>query len=1319
MITETDNLQLAVKDDLNVAWEQVIKECNQIAGWKEEQKRTLTVSDVLNNVQPHKKIPETVTSTARKVVKTTLLCVQRFGDVVATATSAVFPPSQQCFNAVNFLILATQSTEEFFADVTTLMERVSVFLECLSVYLDDERIKAGSDAGTEVLDSRLRPSIYRVLEHFVVIITLSHALATRPKRERLKVFAKNLFFGDDSRIKDALATLETRVSDITRVQITVIGQDLKGAVRDVRELKADMDLMISSEQSNTSLLVGLTEIEESRRLMDMEKEFDETLRLKLGLDSRQSWRDRHTNISEEIVAGTGSWLLEHLPEFEEWADVNKNTVANVFSVSAPKGYGKTFLTYAVVEHLLGRCKKEDPERDVDLAYFYLPRTSQEPGATKQEGSSLNKALKALIYQFSQSNAAYREFIRSTMQEDIGLGNTAGLWAKLVHGFITSSQANFFVVIDGIEVMGKQEEELFSAIMRQISTPGADTSSTRLRVFFTGLPDAITDLQQRCGLKAPQISFGESATESDDLVNRDDVRKFLHARLKGMENFWDDSSVHQKHKTRIQQILLQHVGGNYERHNLVLREVEACRNVRQLDNILNHVNESQLQKIERQIEILNQNLSNDEIVELSAIIAWLHDKRKMDGSNCDLEQYFFWEQEMYYFAPRLPGQSSGGGTSDNARLIPLPTRNNSHSLNLVEEYLAITLENETESERLISLRKQIQEKYSAVLTVDDESLVFLKYDELNSFRSKTSESIAEQMAQRQQVAVLPEELALIQKIIKTQFTNVFGKDGDDLYKKYGLDEFFGSKTEGQKPRIVFNPSGNHAAILNACIIAINGQWGAKEFPTLRKYAYQNLKYHLLNADLHQTDSSTALRIGRGLVKLLQDDKLSDLWWNRPFAGESCLSPEFGNAMRTWLCQPAVLQKYEEVLHVTKWLNRVAAADNPAKVILEYVAKAAAKQYYSGELGNWMFPFRFLASYVGALDVPPSSKVATHMYRNPGTNVLLHAGKVEYWIETTCNLDADDLILLKVRTGQILFELSNEWCSDASDDYDNVQEANAAFRSLAQEIYDEAAAKNPNTLRVVLLRAQLDMDIGRYDEALQYLNERMEGTKLSLFVPIRLFVIPVDDWRLGNALLSECYFQTKNYRLAVDSYLPVVSLGVDNYEYRRVESWFRSAFQRLASSDADPEVLRLVRCLDGHATTMGRGLRTILTRLSKQEYQTINSTTARLGKVFEIIKIYARAMHEASVDPRPYYWPEAVTSGVNALIWLAKDLPNSGITIYGSEHLSDASMWKGVPTSWLEILGSTDSSAEKFAKFKHKAAEEMELWRKDGVIKHHCL
>ena len=73
MAARATNAQVSVEDDLEAAWKQVIDECDRTAGWSKQDKKILTVSDVINNINPHEEIQPTTTTNAKKFIKTTLV----------------------------------------------------------------------------------------------------------------------------------------------------------------------------------------------------------------------------------------------------------------------------------------------------------------------------------------------------------------------------------------------------------------------------------------------------------------------------------------------------------------------------------------------------------------------------------------------------------------------------------------------------------------------------------------------------------------------------------------------------------------------------------------------------------------------------------------------------------------------------------------------------------------------------------------------------------------------------------------------------------------------------------------------------------------------------------------------------------------------------------------------------------------------------------------------------------------------------------------------------------------------------------------------
>ena len=80
---------LSVDDDLDVAWSKTLEECQKIAGWNlKAGNRSLTVDQVISQIQPTPKDPQ-LQDKAKAIFSQALVCLQRFGSVVAQATSVV------------------------------------------------------------------------------------------------------------------------------------------------------------------------------------------------------------------------------------------------------------------------------------------------------------------------------------------------------------------------------------------------------------------------------------------------------------------------------------------------------------------------------------------------------------------------------------------------------------------------------------------------------------------------------------------------------------------------------------------------------------------------------------------------------------------------------------------------------------------------------------------------------------------------------------------------------------------------------------------------------------------------------------------------------------------------------------------------------------------------------------------------------------------------------------------------------------------------------------------------------------------------------
>ena len=82
----------SVDDDLNIVWARTLQQCQDIAEWNlKTTGRAIDVNDVIDKIRPKSKDPE-LKDKAKDYLEKTLVCLQKFGSVIAQAAGAVFGP---------------------------------------------------------------------------------------------------------------------------------------------------------------------------------------------------------------------------------------------------------------------------------------------------------------------------------------------------------------------------------------------------------------------------------------------------------------------------------------------------------------------------------------------------------------------------------------------------------------------------------------------------------------------------------------------------------------------------------------------------------------------------------------------------------------------------------------------------------------------------------------------------------------------------------------------------------------------------------------------------------------------------------------------------------------------------------------------------------------------------------------------------------------------------------------------------------------------------------------------------------------------------
>ena len=314
---------------------------------------------------------------------------------------------------MTFMITAAQNYNEVFTDVTTLMERISAFFKRLDVYM--------SNSNTEVkLDKRLRPTVYKVLEHFVTIMGMVYK-NTKGRKAKIKLVGKIAFLDDDGGIKASLTALETLVVEVTRTEITVIVSELSEAARNIRDVERKLDELGHAAEKTVAYTERLVVAEDTKSAIEREAKDLEMVQKTLNIDrSKRSW-DRQMDLWEGQVSGTGTWLLEK-SVFLQWADLNSVEIP-ILTIRAPSGFGKSYLSSIVVRHLQDQFR-DDPQ--VSVAYYYFENESGE------KSSRFNRAIKTVIWQLAQANSGgYAKHAAKACESVHDSSRASSYWKSLI------------------------------------------------------------------------------------------------------------------------------------------------------------------------------------------------------------------------------------------------------------------------------------------------------------------------------------------------------------------------------------------------------------------------------------------------------------------------------------------------------------------------------------------------------------------------------------------------------------------------------------------------------------------------------------------------------------------------------------------------------------------------------------------------------------------------------------------------------------------------------------------------------------------------
>lgn len=506
-------------------------------------------------------------------------------------------------NAVSFVISATQRYSAVFDDLTTLMDRMSVFFDKLRVYLDNT-------SSETKLSRNLRPRVYEVLAHFLEVMARAHKL-TNGHRGKFKLAFKVSVFGEDDGIRAALTKLETIIADVTQMEVTVIVNELSDAARNILNIDKKLDQVAEASEVTITKLGHLTNAEQRRSEAELQKKEIERLRQSLRInDGPQPWQEAQDELSRTRVQGTGQWFL-NMALVARWCSPSEPTL-NAIILQGSQNFGKSYLCNAVVDHLL-QLHQSDPR--VHVAYYYFHR------GPKDAEDSINQALKAVLWQFIQGDGQisrdFRKLAIKAIEQKADLSKTLEMWDTFITKNISELQGTLFVVIDGINKT--DTEASLGELVGNVLNSGYSGQGFQVRLLLAGRSDEMTLLNS--ALEQPPIEINVSSPRhmAKKALNHHDVELYTAARLERMKQF-HRPEFHGL-KERIRDTLADGVKGDFYTLNSLLKEVEGARLPSQIEDVLKRADDDRASVISRAVRRLNEELEPEEIRQANHILMW--------------------------------------------------------------------------------------------------------------------------------------------------------------------------------------------------------------------------------------------------------------------------------------------------------------------------------------------------------------------------------------------------------------------------------------------------------------------------------------------------------------------------------------------------------------------------------------------------------------------------------------------------------------------------------------------------------------------------
>ena len=256
--------------------------------------------------------------------------------------------------------------------------------------------------------------------------------------------------------------------------------------------------------------------------------------------------------------------------------------------------------------------------------------------------------------------------------------------------------------------------------------------------------------------------------------------------------------------------------------------------------------------------------------------------------------------------------------------------------------------------------------------------------------------------------------------------------EELYNKFGFDEFFQQKLTSDDTTVYVNFEDMQIQILKRCLEVLRWEHGDNSFITnLYGYVGQYFQVHLGRVDLSLSDPDTKQEVGELLLSVLTEPGCIAKWWEQSpdTLRQWWLYDEdetYVNNVARWLSDTAVTRSETIDEDARHWAEKFKSSSSLTSnfVVLEKVAEYMADQWLDGQWASGdIGPFAFLHSYLSKLRVGPHSKTMDPVLEDPTAEMdIVHIYESKNWAMQEFEMDVHESEAIR-NVGRTLRELGH--------------------------------------------------------------------------------------------------------------------------------------------------------------------------------------------------------------------------------------------------------------------------------------------------------